>query len=110
VRVQSRRLEQIVAQKPTSLDEVGNKIDTLTSLEDGYLVDLRALTPPHSVAALFQHVLTLIRIEDHGMHNLDELASTGQWAQAAQLVRSRAWHEMLNRLGPPVKPTDVRCA
>lgn len=103
------QLEQIVAQKPTSLDEAGTKIETLTSSLDGYLLDFRGLTPPRSLATPFRHVLNLIRIEDRDMHNLSELANTGQWGAAGRLIRSRAWQEMLHRLGPPVAPAHIRC-
>jgi hypothetical protein len=103
------QLEQIVAQKPTSLDDAGTRIETLTSLLDGYLLDLRGLTPPPSLATAFEHVLNVIRLEDRYMHNLDELANTGQWGAAEHLVRSRAWQDLLDQLGPPVKPADIRC-
>jgi len=43
------------------------------------------------------------------MHNLDELGRTGQWRSAERFVRSRRWRDMVDRLGPPVKPADIQC-
>ena len=104
------QLEQIVAQKPTSLDDSRNKIDTLTSSLDNSLTDLRALTPPPSIAAPFRHVLGYLQVEDRAMHNLAELGDTGQWRRAESLVRSRQWHNMVYRFGPPPgTPADIQC-
>ena len=101
-------LEQ-VSRKPTSLDDASSIIDTLTSSLDGYVLELRGLNPPPSLAAPFRHVLGNLQIERRAMHNLDELAGTGQWQRAERLIRSPGWQAMLNRVGPPVKPGDIRC-
>ena len=103
------QLEQIVAQKPSSLPDAAEKIDTLTSSLDSFLADLRGLTPPASFAAAFRHVLVNMQIEDRAMHHLDELGKLEEWRRAEHLVRSRGWKNMLNRFGPPAKPADIRC-
>jgi hypothetical protein len=103
------QLEDIVSRKPTSLEDASSVIDRLTSSLDEYVLELRGLTPPRSFAAPFRYVLANLQRERRAMHNLDELAATGQWRRAAALIRSPAWHAMLNRLGPPVKPADIRC-
>jgi hypothetical protein len=104
------RLEQILSRKPTSLPDASNIIGTLTSNLDAYMQELRGLTPPPSVAAPFRYVLGNLRSEQLAMHNLDELASTGQWARAERLVESPGWRAMANRFGPPVKPADIDCS
>jgi hypothetical protein len=103
------RLEQIVSRKPTSLPDASNLIGSLTSSLDGFVQELHGVNPPRSVAAPFRYVLGNLRVEQREMHNLDELASTGQWQAAERLIQSREWRAMLNRLGPPVKPADIRC-
>jgi hypothetical protein len=103
------RLEELVAAKPASLPDAASKIDTLTSSFDGYLAELRGLTPPPSIAAPFRHVLANLQLEDRAMHDLDELGKTGQWQRAEQLLHSRRWQSMLDRFGPPVRPADIRC-
>ena len=103
------QLEQIDAEKPTSLPEAAVKIDILTSSFDRLLMELRGLTPPASIAAAYRHVLGELQIEDRAMHNLDELGRTGQWRSAERLVRSRRWRNMVDRFGPPVKPADIQC-
>jgi hypothetical protein len=103
------KLEQIVASKPTSLEDASNHIATLTSSLDGYVLQLRGLTPPPSLAAPFRYVLGTLRIEQRAMHDLAELAGTGQWQRAQHLIQSPRWQAMLHRLGPPVEPADIRC-
>ena len=80
------QLEQIEAEKPTSLPEAAEKIDILTSSFDRYLMELRGLTPPPSIAAPYRHALGFLQIEDRAMHSLDELGRTGQWRSAERLV------------------------
>jgi hypothetical protein len=103
------RLEDITSRKPTSLPDAASIIGTLTMSLDGWLQELRGLTPPPSFAAPFRYVLDTLRREQSAMHNLDELASSGQWQRGEALIRSPGWHAMLDRLGPPVKPADIRC-
>lgn len=103
------QLEQIVAQKPTSPEDAAEMVDRLTSSLDSFIMELRGLTPPPSFAGPMQHVLGNLQMEDRAMHNLDELGVLGEWRAAERLVRSRGWQNMLNRLGPPVKPADIRC-
>ena len=103
------QLEQITSRKPTSLPDAASIISTLTVSLDGYLEELRGLTPPPSFAAPFRYVLGNLRREQSAMHNLDELASSGQWQRAEALIRSPGWHAMVDRLGPPVTPAGIRC-
>jgi len=58
------QLEQIDAEKPTSLPEAAEKIDILTSSFDRFLTGLRGLTTPPSIAAPYRHVLGELQIED----------------------------------------------
>jgi hypothetical protein len=103
------QLVEITSRKPTSLPDAASIIGTLTLSLDGYLQQLRGLTPPPYLAAPFRYVLGDLRGAQRAMHNLDELASSGQWQRAEALIRSPGWHAMLDRLGPPVKPADIRC-
>jgi hypothetical protein len=104
------QLEQIVAEKPASLEDAANKIDNLTSSLDNSLTELHALTPPRSIAVPFRHVLGYLQAGDRAMHNLAELGDTGQWRLAIRLVRSRQWHNMVYRFGPPpATPGAIQC-
>jgi hypothetical protein len=104
------QLEQIVAQKPASLEDAANKIDTLTSSLDSYLAQLHALTPPRSIAVPLRHALGYLEVQDRAMHNLSELGDTGQWPLAVRLVHSRRWHNMVYRFGPPSgTPSQIQC-
>jgi hypothetical protein len=103
------RLEQIVSRKPTSLPDASNIITMLTSSLDGFVLELRGVIPPSRYAVPFRYVLRDLRMEQRAMHNLDELASTGQWRRAENLIQSPGWQAMLKRLGPPVKPGDIHC-
>jgi hypothetical protein len=103
------QLEQIVAQKPQSPTEAAAAVRRLTSSLDTFLGQLRALTPPRSLAAPWQRLLGNLQIEDRALHNLDELGRLGEWNRALHLVRSRWWHHMANRFGPPIRPSDIRC-
>lgn len=103
------RLIEITSRQPTSLPDASNLIATLTASLDGYVQELHGVNPPPAFAAPFRIVLGYLRTEQHEMHNLNELASTGQWQRAERLVQSPAWHAMVNRFGPPVKPADIRC-
>jgi hypothetical protein len=103
------RLEQIVAQKPQSLTDAATTVEKLTSSLDSFVTQLRALTPPPSLAAPWQRLLGNLQIEDRALHNLDELGRLGEWSRALHLVRSRWWQHMAKRFGPPVRPSDIRC-
>jgi len=102
-------LEQIDTIKPGSLAGLSNLITTLSSTLDSGVLEFRALTPPPSIAASVRTALGKIYREQRDLHSLDELAQTGQWAQARRLIRSREWQEMANALGPPVRAADIRC-
>jgi len=104
------RLEQILSRKPTSLPDAASAIGTLTLNLDSYVQELYGLTPPPSVAPAFRYVLGNVRGEQRAMHNLNELADTGQWQRAERLVQSPGWKAMANRFGPPVKPADINCS
>jgi hypothetical protein len=104
-------LEQIDATKPASLADVSNIITALTSALDSGVLEFRTLTPPPSIAAPARILLGKVYREQRDMHNLDELAGTGQWPQAQRLVRSREWRAMASAFGgPPVKrAADINC-
>jgi hypothetical protein len=103
------QLEDITSRKPTSLPDAASMISTLTVSLDGWLQQLRELTPPPSIAAPYRDVLGKLRRDQRAMHNLDELASSGQWQRAEALIRSPGWQAMLHQFGPLVKPADIRC-
>jgi hypothetical protein len=103
-------LEQIDAAKPASLADVSNITTTLTSTLDSGVLEFRALTPPPAIAAPARILLRKVYREQRDMHNLDELAQTGQWPQAGRLIRSREWRAMAGAFGPPVKrAADINC-
>jgi hypothetical protein len=103
-------LAQIDSTKPENLADVSNIITTLTSALDAGVLEFRALTPPASIAVPARILLRKVYREQRDMHNLDELAQTGQWPQAGRLIRSREWRAMASALGPPVKrAADINC-
>ena len=103
------RLKATIAQKPSNVTEAATLVHNLTSLLDGFLMQLRALNPPPSVAVPFRRVLRAAQADDDALHSLDQLGRLGQWERAARLVRSRWWQHMENRSEPSAGPASIDC-